>query len=83
MLADEKLEFAISEAIEAYKPDGYPNDYMVMDYMIIVENQRLEPDGDVTETVNLIFKRGRIRHAVALGLLEAAKNRMKSIFQVE
>jgi len=68
--ADNALSAAIDAVVNAYElaADGEVNG----EYVLVVEQQRMDGDGDITHSYCIMLKDGKVSTVRAVGLLETA-----------
>jgi hypothetical protein len=78
--ADKALEEAVARSIAAY--DVLPPGHQMLYFAVAIEGMRMEmdADGDMLDSVGLLFKDGTCRTIVARGLFGAAHDMVRVLF---
>ena len=74
--ADEQLTSAIERCAYAY--DMYDSGDLIGDYMVICAIQKIDEEGELTHSSNMLFRNGSISGTMAIGLAEAAAFDLKA-----
>ena len=75
--ADEALTAAIEQTARAYGDDGQA--WVTSEYVVAVAQHRFDDDGDPVTTVGLLYRDGDVPTHRALGLVEFAAVRLRTL----